>query len=117
MKCTPNPDTGGGGLELLFSQLDVEDDGKCSGCGMVFSQEEDEDKFWICCDMCDEWLCFKCHTFSTKEDLPEQFFCPNVSNYTLSLFIVLFPNATHFQEELTFQNSFAVPNCTYFCLK
>ena len=76
MKCTPSPDTGGGGLELLFSQLDVEDDGKCSGRGMVFSQEEDEDKFWICCDMCDKWLCFKCHTFSTKEDLPEQFFCP-----------------------------------------
>ena len=24
---------------------------------------------------CDEWLCFKCHTFSMKEDLPEQFFC------------------------------------------
>ena len=49
MKRTPSPDTGG--LESLFSQLDVEDDGLCLGCGMAFSQEEDEDKFWICCDV------------------------------------------------------------------
>ena len=38
-----SPDTAG--LLSLFSELDVEDDGRCSGCGMVFSQEDDEDRF------------------------------------------------------------------------
>ena len=29
------------GLESLFIQLDIEDNGQCSSCGMVFSQEDD----------------------------------------------------------------------------
>lgn len=63
MKCTPSTDTSR--LDLIFSHLSVEDNGLCSGYGIAFSQEENADKFWIFCDMCEEWLCFKYHT-STK---------------------------------------------------
>ena len=62
------------GLESLFTQLDVEDNGLCSSCGMVFSQE-DEDRFWVCCDRCYKWVCFACHKLPTKDSVPDEFYC------------------------------------------
>ena len=62
-------------LESLFTQLDVEDNGQCSSCGMVFSQEDDEDRFWVCCDRCDKWYCFACHKLPTKDSVPDEFYC------------------------------------------
>ena len=68
-------------LDLLFPQLeiddndDLEDTGQCSNCGMCFSDEKDEDKFWVCCDKCNMWFCFDCHDFPTKDTLPDEFFC------------------------------------------
>ena len=37
------------GLESLFDQLDIVDNGQCFNCELVFN-EEDEDRFWVCCD-------------------------------------------------------------------
>lgn len=68
-------------LDLLFPQLeiddndDLEDTGQCSNCGMCFSDEKDEDKFWVGCDKCNMWFCFDCHDFPTKDTLPDEFFC------------------------------------------
>jgi len=53
-------------LESLFVQLDVEGNGQYSSCGMVFSQEDDEDRLWVCCDS-DKWYCFACHKLLTKD--------------------------------------------------
>ena len=63
------------GLDSLFSQLDIEDNGQCSSCGMFFSNEQDEDKFWVCCDKCDMWYCFACHNFPTKDTVTDEFCC------------------------------------------
>ena len=51
------------GLGSLFSYLDVEEDnGLCLNCGMFFkddqSEERSDNRFWVCCDMCDGWYCF-----------------------------------------------------------
>jgi NADH pyrophosphatase NudC (nudix superfamily) len=62
------------GLESLFAKLDVEDNGQCSSCAMVFSQE-DEDRFWVCCDRCDKWYCSACHKLLTKNSVPDEFYC------------------------------------------
>ena len=61
-------------LETLFFQMEV-DDGQCFSCGMAFRDEDDEERFWVCCDKCDEWFCFACHNFSTKDSVPEYFYC------------------------------------------
>ena len=53
-------------LESLFVQVNVEGNGQYSSCGMVFSQEDDEDRFWVCCDS-DKWYCFACHKLLTKD--------------------------------------------------
>ena len=39
-------------LETLLVKLDVEDNGQCSSCAVVISEEED--RFWVCCDRCDK---------------------------------------------------------------
>ena len=62
------------GLESLFAKLDVEDNGQCSSCAVVFSQE-DEDRFWVCCDRCDKWYCFACHKLPTKDSVPDEYYC------------------------------------------
>ena len=61
-------------LVSLFADLDVEDNGQCANCGKVFSQE-DEDRFWVCYDRCDQWYCFACHQLPTKNSIPDQFYC------------------------------------------
>ena len=61
-------------LETLFFQMEV-DDGQCFSCSMAFRDEDDEERFWVCCDKCDEWFCFACHNFSTKDSVPEYFYC------------------------------------------
>ena len=71
---TPSP-TDTARLESLFTQLDVEDDGQCFSCGMAFSQEHDEDRYWVCCDRCDNWCFFACHKFPTKDSVPDKFYC------------------------------------------
>ena len=66
-------------LDSLFSQLEIdedsEDNGQCSNCGMCFGDEQDEDKFWVCCDKCNMCFCFDCHNFTTKDTLPDEFYC------------------------------------------
>ena len=66
-------------LDSLFSQLEIdedsEDNGQCSNCGMCFGDEQDEDKFWVCCDKCNMWFCFHCHNFTTKDTVPDEFYC------------------------------------------
>ena len=62
------------GLESLFDQLDIVDNGKCFNCELVFN-EEDEDRFWVCCDGCDNWYCFACHKIPTKDSVPHEFYC------------------------------------------
>ena len=42
---------------------------------MVFSQEDDDDRFWVCCDGCDKWYCFACHKLPTKDSVPDEFYC------------------------------------------
>ena len=63
------------GLDSLFSQLDTEDEGQCSSCGMCFKDEQGDERFWVCCDKCDGWYCFACHNFSTKDTLPDEYYC------------------------------------------
>ena len=60
-------------LVSFFADLDIEDNGQCANCEKVFSQE-DEDRFWVCCDQCDQWYCFACHQL-TKNSVPDQFYC------------------------------------------
>lgn len=62
-------------LETLFSQMEVQDDGQCFSCGMSFREEDDKERFWVCCDKCDEWFYFACHNLSTKDSVPEKFYC------------------------------------------
>ena len=62
------------GLESLFDQLDIVDNGQCFNCELVFN-EEDEDRFWVCCDGCDNWYCFACHKIPTKDSVPDEFYC------------------------------------------
>lgn len=79
---TPSPvDTVG--LESLFAQLqvDVEDNGQCVSCGMIFSEEYDEERFWVGCDGCDEWYCFDCHKFTIKATLPDNFYCTKCTSH------------------------------------
>lgn len=65
-------------LDSLFSQLDIEEDnGQCSNCGIFFkddqSYKQNDDRFWICCDECDEWYCFSCHNL--RDTIPEEYYC------------------------------------------
>uniref|UniRef100_A0A1X7TCJ0 Zinc finger PHD-type domain-containing protein n=1 Tax=Amphimedon queenslandica TaxID=400682 RepID=A0A1X7TCJ0_AMPQE len=74
-KCTlPSPLDTAVGLGFLFDELDITDDGKCNNCELAFN-EEDEERFWVCCDSCDNWYCFACHKFTTKESVPNEFYC------------------------------------------
>ena len=41
---------------------------------------EDEDQFWVCCDVCNEWVCFACHKFSTTDSVPDRFYCVQCVN-------------------------------------
>ena len=64
------------GLDSLFAELDVEEDnGQCSNCGMFFkddqTEEQNDNRFWICCDGCDGWYCFSCHKFTVKDTVPD----------------------------------------------
>ena len=54
-------------------QTSDEDDAVCPECGKIFA--DDADGFWICCDGCDRWFDFSCTTVSSKEAVPEQYFC------------------------------------------
>ena len=54
-------------------QTSDEDDAVCSECGKIFA--DDADGFWICCDGCDHWFDLSCTTVSSKEAVPEQYFC------------------------------------------
>ena len=66
------------GLRSLFSEFDIEEDeGQCSRCGMSFKDEQSDERFWVCCDKCDGWYCFACHNFSTKDTLPDEYYCLN----------------------------------------
>jgi len=81
-------------LESLFAQLDVEDNGQCSSCGMVFSREDDEDRFWVCCDKCNKWYCFACHKLLTKDSVPDEFYCLKCTQKLVELFLYTCANAS-----------------------
>uniref|UniRef100_A0A1X7VKJ8 Uncharacterized protein n=1 Tax=Amphimedon queenslandica TaxID=400682 RepID=A0A1X7VKJ8_AMPQE len=57
-KCTsPSPLDTAVGLGSLLDELDIADDGKCKNCELAFD-EEDKERFWVCCDSCDNRYCF-----------------------------------------------------------
>ena len=66
------------GIEGLFDQLNIVDDGQCFNCDLIFN-EDDEDRFWVSCDGpgCENWYhdCFACHKFPTRDSVPNEFYC------------------------------------------
>lgn len=71
---SPDPE-GGVGLDTLFSTLDVaDDDGQCHGCGVIFSQDNQEE-FWMCCDKCNNWYCSSCHKYVNQKTIPDKYYC------------------------------------------
>ena len=53
----------------------IENNGQCFSCGMVFSPEDDKDRFWVFCDRCDKWQCFACHKLLIKDSVPDELYC------------------------------------------
>ena len=54
----------------------------CPGCSLVC--ENDPGGLWVCCDnrACDTWYCFNCSGIADKEDIPEYYSVPHVSEFS-----------------------------------
>ena len=62
-----------GDLDQLTVTHD-ESDGECPNCGKLFSEE----RFWVSCDLCQQWFDIECQRLS-RNNLPEKFFCNQCS--------------------------------------
>ena len=61
-----------GRKEIL--NLGDKDNTQCSFCE-VFYQDDVTGDSWVCCDMCNEWYCYKCSGVSDVDQLCNDFYC------------------------------------------